>query len=120
MATPSTILIADDEPDLLEALAFDFQRRGYGVLTASNAKEAEALCDREAVHLVLSDLNMPGGSGLELAQRLRAKGMKMPFVLFVSDGSLSAADAMARGVTSVFSKPFSRPALFEAVAALLS
>lgn len=66
-----TILIVDDEANLLEVLAVALENMGYGTVTAETAEEALAVLEEREVHLVLSDLRLPGLSGRELWKRSR-------------------------------------------------
>jgi len=70
--SPLTLLIVDDEVRSLEALQRTLEE-DFLVLTAASAAEAEALMEREFVHIVLSDQRMPDMSGVELLQRVRAR-----------------------------------------------
>lgn len=75
------ILIADDEAHILRVISMWLTRNGYEVLEARDGIEALAIIDRAAVDLVISDMNMPGLSGLELARILREeRRLRMPFL----------------------------------------
>ena len=71
---PGTILVVEDQPYLLSLVAQVLRDAGYQVLEASGMQPALAAAEqhRGAIHLLLSDISMPGGSGLELAKSLRA------------------------------------------------
>ena len=113
-----TILIADDEEFIVDLIATLFDDEGYRVLRAADGLAALALAEREQPDLVLTDVMMPGLSGIELAQRLRGDedGTGPPVVL------LSAVpptrDLPAR--TTFVAKPFDIVNLLGVVAALLS
>jgi CheY-like chemotaxis protein len=113
-----TVLIVDDELDFRETLAFEFQRKGFQVLHASNVAEAEQFLS-SGVDLILSDMNMPGGTGLDFVERLRASGSKLPFLLFISDDAIRPEEALRRGADLILSKPFDRKALMESIEKLL-
>jgi CheY-like chemotaxis protein len=68
-----TVLVVEDEPDLLEATAALFRSLGYEVLTASNGSEAmDALGRRDDMHVLFTDIVMPGGiDGIQLARSTR-------------------------------------------------
>lgn len=70
-ARPITLLIVDDEEQILKALKRVIRDDGYRVLTALEAEEALRLVSSEMVDVVLSDIDMPGMSGLDLMVRLR-------------------------------------------------
>jgi two-component system phosphate regulon response regulator PhoB len=71
-STPPHILIVEDDGDLLEVLKFVLEEEGYRVSTAEDGADALSLAAREEVRLVLLDIEMPGKSGIEVAERLRA------------------------------------------------
>ena len=67
---PDKLLIADDEPDIVETLARCFASRGYDILRAGSGEEAVRLAGR-APALILLDVNMPDLDGLEVCRRIR-------------------------------------------------
>lgn len=71
-ADAHTILIVEDESDVSEILAFSLRREGYRVLTAGEAAEGLAVAKAERPDAILLDVMMPGISGWEMLERLRA------------------------------------------------
>jgi CheY-like chemotaxis protein len=71
-----TILLVDDHDDTRQALRSLLQRRGYRVLAASGSKEAKQIAGSEEFDLLVSDISMPDGSGLELVRSLKPSGVK--------------------------------------------
>ncbi|MEO6819692.1 MAG: response regulator, partial [Ginsengibacter sp.] len=69
----TTILIADDEPDILEIISFNLRSEGYNVLTANNGNEAVDLAVKYNPSLIILDLMMPGKTGIEVCKILRSK-----------------------------------------------
>lgn len=115
-----TILIVDDEPDLREAIAFDFRRRNFNVLTASSGNEAIKLVESSQIDVVLTDVRMPNGDGVELLDRIKARNVFLPVVMFITGFSdMPLEEAYDRGADAVFSKPFDRKVLFEAVSRVI-
>jgi len=115
------ILLVDDEPLLLKALAFDFQRRGFEVVTASNGAEAWEKLQTKTVDLIISDLNMPELDGKSLLMKTKELFPQMPFILFITGNLiLNEEEAKQLGCSEVFSKPFSREHLFKTVERLLA
>ena len=96
-----TILIVDDEANLLEVLAVALENMGYGTVTAETAEEALAVLEEREVHLVLSDLRLPGLNGRELMEKVKAANPDLPVVIMTAyaDSSFvqSAACAGAAG-----------------------
>jgi two-component system probable response regulator PhcQ len=88
---PITLLIVDDEPAILKALQRIVRDEGYKVLTALDAEEALRLVASESVDVVLSDMDMPGMSGLDLMVRLRRNHPSTVRLLLTGRGTLAAA-----------------------------
>jgi CheY-like chemotaxis protein len=75
-ARSCTILLVDDHDDTRHALQSLLQRRGYRVLAASGSKEARQIAATQPFDLLLSDISMPDGSGLELVRGMKSSGVK--------------------------------------------
>lgn len=107
---PRLVLVVDDEPDVRRAMVRQIERFGHRVLTAGSADEAVAVWRAQPapVELLVSDVVMPGRSGVELARELRALDPQLA-VLLVSGYS---PELLPEGEGMVFlAKPFSRGAL---------
>ena len=117
MREPSevTILIVDDDAALRKALVFDFTRKGFQVLSAGNGKDAYELVKNQRVDLILTDVRMPGGDGVELLDRVKSLCPELPIVIFITGFTdLTIVDAYAKGVDAIFAKPFDRKMLMTA------
>ncbi|MBN8526400.1 MAG: sigma-54-dependent Fis family transcriptional regulator [Planctomycetes bacterium] len=100
------ILVVDDEASVCWAVERLLRSRGYEVAIADGAVAAMRVLRRQQVDLVLSDLRMPGGSGLDLLEEIRASRPELPVVLATAYGTVDvAAEALARGAVDVLSKP---------------
>jgi CheY-like chemotaxis protein len=123
LPSESTILIVDDEADLRNTISFDFLRKGYNVLTASSGNGALKILSEKKVDLILSDVRMADGDGIELLNQVKSNnktGGDNPVVIFITAISdLSLNYAFEHGVDAVFPKPFDRVTLFDAVIAAL-
>jgi DNA-binding response OmpR family regulator len=122
-AAEQTVLVADDDPDLLTLMARRLSRAGYRVLTASDGADAWAVAVRELPHLVLLDVMMPGLTGVEVAQRLGAHDATsaIPVILIsASHPSDIADDGLAGGAIDFIRKPFAAHELTDRVQAALS
>lgn len=71
MESKIKILIADDEPDILEFLQYNLEREGYTIFVAENGRDAIKLAKREYPHLILLDIMMPELDGIETCRELR-------------------------------------------------
>jgi signal transduction histidine kinase len=115
---PLKILVVDDEPTVLEALADTLAEDGHRVLSAGSGREALALLDGgERVDVVITDLGMPGMTGWELARALRTRQPDLPVGLI--SGWTSSADFSAEEashVAFVVAKPYTLGALRTALA----
>ncbi len=117
-----TILVVDDERDLLDLLEFNLRREQYRVLTAPDGETALELADREVPDLILLDLMLPGIGGFEVCRRLRAapRTAHIPLVMLTAKGEESdAVIGLAQGADDYVRKPFSVRELMARVAAQL-
>jgi len=114
-AVSPTVLLVDDDLPHRNTIAFDFKRKGFRVLQASSGNEAWAIIQSETVHLVVTDIRMPDGNGVELLSRLRERDPRLPPVILVTGYTeLNLEDAKNWGAQAVFCKPFDRKALLAA------
>ena len=107
---PATILICDDEPHITHVVSSRFRREGYEVLIANDGEEAFELAREHTPDLVITDLQMPYTSGLELALRLRCNTSTAttPVIMLTARGYvLDSDDVRATNIRQVMSKPFS-------------
>jgi len=115
------ILIVDDESYILSILTRKFEQLGYVTVSATDGEEGYAAACTDLPDLVITDLQMPGVSGLEMAARLRANPATrhLPLLMLTSRGHrLSTAELMQTNVQCVLSKPFSTRELVAKVSEL--
>jgi DNA-binding NtrC family response regulator len=112
-----TILIVDDEENMLAVLSMLFHDAGYRAVTARNGAEAlDAATGGEPPHVIVSDFKMPDMDGLALLAALRRAGCDAPFVLVTAYGTVErAVEAMKLGAVDVITKPFAKEMLLEVV-----
>jgi len=116
------ILVADDDPDLLELLKMDLDFQGYEVLAATNGKEALEMATREKVDLILLDVMMPYIDGYHVASELSSKmGAAVPKIVIMTsrDTVREKGIAMMSGAVSVLQKPFEMTHLHEHIKSIL-
>lgn len=102
------ILIADDEPDVLDVLAEFVEEVGHEPLRAANGLAAWEIFDREPVHLIVTDWLMPGLDGLELVRRVReAKRRRYTYVILLTalNGRDDYRTGMEAGADDFLTKP---------------
>ena len=100
------ILIVDDEENVLALCQTILQKRGYEVECASTAEEALDRLETELFDVVITDLKMPGMSGLDLLTKAKALNPFVPFVMLTGFGTVhSAVEAMKEGAYDYLIKP---------------
>ncbi len=103
----SRVLVVDDEESLRLVLRTFLRKQGYDVETAASAEEALEKVDALAPDFVITDVRMPGMSGLELTAALRARGVPSVVILMSAYGSIDLAiEGMKAGAYDYFPKPF--------------
>lgn len=104
---PITLLLVEDEDDFRETTARWMSRKGHNVGEAPNAQEALALLDRQSFDVAVIDMNMPGISGVELLQRMKADNIETEVIILTGQGTIeSAVQAMKMGACDYLTKPF--------------
>ncbi|HVY22513.1 MAG TPA: response regulator transcription factor [Steroidobacteraceae bacterium] len=113
------ILIADDDHDLLDLIAFTFTQSGFAVVKAHNGKDALQLFNDESPDLVMLDINMPGGNGFEVCAKIREQSRVPVMMLTVRGEEEDLVKALELGADDYLNKPFSPRTLIARVKALL-
>lgn len=115
-----TLLVVDDEPMMLELLSNFLLPMGIAVIQALDTNEALAALSSRNITAVLSDVRMPGFSGLDLLEKVRATGNNIPFAfLTASDEKANLHRALQLGATDFLEKPFDADVLKEVIFKLL-
>jgi DNA-binding NtrC family response regulator len=100
------ILLVDDDDNLRWVLQTQLEQMGYAVTTAADGAGALAAIDREPPSLVLTDLKMPGMSGMELLERIRREYPEIPVLIVTAFGTIqSAVQAIRSGAYDYLTKP---------------
>jgi len=101
------ILIAEDSPELQETMSEMLATEGYDVSKASNGEEVLRLCGKKRYDLLLTDLGLPGISGLELAKNIKSIDKNIKIILTSGwEINESSSDLKENGVDSYLAKPF--------------
>jgi DNA-binding response OmpR family regulator len=101
------VLVVDDEQPILEILKSFLELERFIVMTAESAEQALELLDQNKVHLIVSDILLPGMSGIELLQKIKENHPNMPVILITGyAGKYGPEDAISAGANGYFIKPF--------------
>lgn len=111
-----TLLVVEDDPHLRETLVWELKRRGFRVLSATNGRAAFEFSGAQAIDLVITDVRMDGGDGIEFVQRLQAVYAEAPPIIFMTGyPDLLETNLSVLGVCKVLPKPFDRLELINIV-----
>ncbi len=114
--SPDTILVVDDSPATLEVLQRNLTADGFRVFTAPGVAEALKLLDHTAVDLVITDLKMPGVSGLDLVRHVRENLHNTEVMMITGYATVEGAvQAVKIGAEEFLAKPFTDEELLAAV-----
>ncbi len=117
-----TILIVDDEEDILELIKFNLKSEGYNILTAMTGEEAIKIARQSGPDLLVLDLMLPGIDGLEVTKYLKNNDatMDIPIVMLTAKGEESdIVTGLELGANDYMSKPFSPRELTARIRAIL-
>jgi two-component system, NtrC family, response regulator HydG len=116
MADPATLLVADDDPGLRESLERTLTREGYRVVLASDGRAALERVQAGGIDLIVTDLKMPGLTGLELLRAAKAIMPDVDVILLTAFGTVEeAVKAMKDGAYDFLTKPFRREQLIKLI-----
>jgi DNA-binding NtrC family response regulator len=101
-----TILIAEDEIDLLDILKEEFELLGARVFGVTDGVQALKIVQQETVHAILSDVRMPGGDGITFFNNINTLKQKPLFYFYSGFNDISEAEAKSQGARALFKKPF--------------
>jgi DNA-binding NtrC family response regulator len=114
-----TVLVVDDEKDILELIEDEFKYQGYDTLTATCGNDAVEILKKNEVQVVVSDFKMPNGNGMSVLAHV-SQMAKKPFFFFVSgQADVSSDAAIKAGATKFFSKPFDLEELIKEIEQLI-
>lgn len=106
------VLVVDDDETLRNTIILDFKRKGFTVLSAQNGADAFEIVKKNKIHLVVSDMRMPGGDGMGLLENIRNFDSVIPQIIFVTGfADVAEEQALAKGARKILAKPFDRKVL---------
>src|SRR5256885_898673 len=116
MSDPATLLIADDDPGLRESLERTLTREGFRVILASDGRGALERLQGGGIDLVVTDLKMPGLTGIEVLRAAKAIAPDVDVILLTAFGTVEeAVKAMKDGAYDFLTKPFRREQLLKLI-----
>ena len=118
----ASILLIDDEPDLVSLVRFNLEREGYRVRAAADGAAGYEAAKRDLPDLILLDLMLPGMDGLEVCRRLRAESRtaRIPIIMLTAKGGeADRVVGLEMGADDYVAKPFSPRELVARVKAVL-
>lgn len=120
MTPTSTVVVADDDVLAADSLCLLLESYGFTVVPAYDGCEAQNLVESLAPAVLISDIEMPGKSGIELARAVRARDSAMrPAMIAVSGRSTLVDEALAAGFDHFLAKPAEPEQLVSLVLGLL-
>ncbi|HKD43173.1 MAG TPA: response regulator [Myxococcaceae bacterium] len=118
---PPSILVVDDDPDILEALSEILESEGFAIRQARNGQEALEILETVSPNLILLDLMMPVMDGWEFAEKMRRRvdWSQIPVIVLSADRNIGGR-ARELGALGYLAKPFELSALLSLVQSSLS
>ena len=116
------ILVIEDEPDIRKTLEYNISREGHTVLTAGSLRDAEKILQSQSLSLVLLDLMLPDGSGLDFCRKLKtnSKTESIPVIILTAkDDEVDKVVGFELGADDYVTKPFSVRELILRIKAVL-
>ena len=116
------ILVVEDEPDIRKTLEYNISREGHKVLTAGSIHDAEKILQSQSLSLVLLDLMLPDGSGLDFCRKLKtnSKTESIPVIILTAkDDEVDKVVGFELGADDYVTKPFSVRELILRIKAVL-
>lgn len=121
MTPPKTILLVDDDPEIIDSMRLVLENRGYRVMVARDGNAGLVVAERENPDLIVLDMMMPKKSGFLVLEKLKSRpGGLIPTVMITAnEGSRHRAYAEFLGVKDYIRKPFAMEKLVRTVDRLL-
>ena len=122
LTSESRILIVDDEPSIRILLSRKLHNDGYHCMEAYDFHSASTILNNFPLKLVITDINMPGGSGIELLTAIKRKWTATSVIMMTGDSKFNktATDCIKIGAAEFITKPFDINKLARSVRQILS
>lgn len=112
-----TLLVVDDETDLRDIVASELEFMGATVYQAENIAVAKRHLEANQIDLIVSDIRMPGGTGIDLLDHVKSKNTQIPPVILITGfADITVEDAYNKGSEALMNKPFKLDDLIKTVA----
>jgi len=116
-----SLLFVDDEADLREIVASELEFMGATVYQAENVSAAKMILQSKDVDLVVSDIRMPSGTGIDLLSYIKQQNISVPPIILITGfADISTEDALNLGAEALLSKPFKLDVLIQVAIKLTS
>ena len=121
MPDNSTVYVVDDDQAVLAALAFLLTAEGYAVRAHESARTFLDMIQQDDCGCLVTDVRMPGMSGLDLLEKMKERHVSMPVIVITAHGDVPlAVAAMKQGAKNFLEKPFDDDALLDSIRAALA
>ena len=114
------ILVADDDPDLLDVTTYALRRHGYNIVTATDGIQAVERCEDERPDLMLLDIGLPRLNGFEVCRRIRERSSIPIIMLTARNDDDNVVQGFLTGADDYVTKPFSHRQLAARIRAVLN
>lgn len=116
----TNVLLVEDDRNVSNALSMRLEHNGFDVSCAYDASTAAMVARRDAPDIAVLDINMPGGDGFLVAERIRKQAQDLPIVFVTASSKPEMREkALAIGAHAFLEKPFSSDELLEALASAI-
>lgn len=102
-----TILLIEDDENLSRGIAFTFERNGYHVVSANSVTEGKRLLEQDGADLIILDLGLPDGNGMDLCKEIRTYSQIPIIMLTACDLETDEVQGLMQGADDYITKPFS-------------
>jgi len=116
-----TIVLIEDEEDLLELMEYNLQKEGYETIGFLSTKNVKQLLEEETVDLMIVDRNLPGVEGSQFVKNLREKNISIPTIFVTAkDSDSDIEEGFKSGADDYLTKPFNMKELILRIKAILA